>query len=317
MKAVVTGAGGYLGPVVIQMLLAADPANRVVAVSRDPRGSLLLFAAATDRVTAMTPDEFLAAGHGSHPADAVIHLAAGGRTNGDAAALAASMRFTRRVIEWCLTQQVPRLIFASSQAVYGTAPTPWREEMPAAPVTLYGGYKYSTELLLETLRSAGAASLHPLSLRFGKLVGPSPRFRISDLEWPHVLVHAALTGHTATLPAAGAQLIDLVDIRDAAAAILAALARSGEPVPPALNVGSGHPTTVREVAELVAAIAATDGFPPLRFTLQPPGPGPLRSFAMATDLAERSLGFRVRIPLQQTIRDLFTLLARGATGRQR
>lgn len=308
MRAVVTGAGGYLGPVVIEALLAADPANRVVAVTRDPRGLLALFADAhAGRIVAVAPDEFLRREDDGLGADGVVHLAAGDR--GDPGAQAASFRFTQRIIDWCLARRVRRLVFASSQAVYGVAPTPWREEMAPAPVTLYGSYKYAVEAILERLRAGLAPEVQAVSLRFGKLVGPSRRFRISGSEWPHVFAHAVMTGRTVTLPAEGTQVLDVVDVRDAAAAVVAAVQHGGPALPPAINVGSGRPLTVRDIATLVSTIAVAAGHAPLRCALQPPGPAPLRSFAMATDLARQSLGFHARIPLEQTIRDLLVLPA--------
>jgi nucleoside-diphosphate-sugar epimerase len=299
MRAVVTGAGGYAGPVVIETLLAADPENRVVAVTRDPRGLLALFAGAdAGRIVAVTPDEFLRLDDDRLGADGVVHLAAGER--GDPGALARAFRFTQRIIDWCLARGVRRLVCASSQAVYGVAP---------APVTLYGGYKYAVETILERLRAGQSPALQAVSLRFGKLVGPSRRFRISSSEWPHVLAHAVVTGRTVTLPAEGTQQLDVVDVRDAAAAVVAALNHGGASLPPAINVGSGRPMTVRDIATMVSTIAVANGLAPLKCVLQPRGPAPLRPFAMANDLARQSLGFQARIPLEQTIRDLLVLPA--------
>jgi UDP-glucose 4-epimerase len=297
-----------MGPVVIEALLAADPANRVVAVTRDPRGLLALFAAAdASRIAAITPEKFLRTEGDRLAADGVIHLAAGERK--DPAALATALRFTHRIVEWCLAQSVRRLVFASSQAVYGVAPIPWREQMPPVPATLYGGYKYAVELLIDGLRVGRTPALQSVSLRFGKLVGPSPRLRMSGSEWPHVLVHAVLTGSTVALPAAGSQLLDIVDVRDAAAAVLAATVHDGAPLPPAINVGSGRPITVREIADIVSTIAVARGNAPLRCALQPSGPAPLRSFAMTTELARQALGFQTRIQIEQTIQDLLVLPA--------
>jgi len=53
------------------------------------------------------------------------------------------------------------------------------------------------------------------------------------------------------------------------------LTHGNGPLPPAINIGSGRPVTVREVADRAAAIGVAAGFPPLRVVVQPAGQAPL------------------------------------------
>ena len=165
---------------------------------------------------------------------------------------------------------------------FGGDAAPWPETRACRPHTQYG----SAKLLAWTVLSHG-----PLSAANARLFSP-----IGPGEHPArllpSLIRAAVAGETlATGPAALTR--DLIDVRDAGQAI-AELALSAVRGP--VNIGSGRPVTLGTLAAAVGARQVAFGARPL-----PPGE-PL-TLLPDTTLLWRELGFRPRVPLDQTIAD--------------
>jgi len=305
MHVMVSGANGYLGSVLVPALLASPQVERVTALVREARRFENTVFLAGCRLVDM--EDCLRDGYDMADVDVFCHLAAC-RDGTRPAEIAASMALAGDLFAAAHRAEVKGIINASSQAVYGVSQLPWSEETPAAPVTPYGIAKYATELLLNN-RFGLATPLGGLSLRFAKLVGPAPAFRVAPSELPHVLAHCALSGQAITLQGEGRQRLDLMDVRDAAAAIVALLALPTERWPGVLNVGSGRSVTVAGVAQRVSAIASTGHGRPLHYQLGAPE-AKLRDFGMSITRLENLLGWRAHYTLDQTIADVLAVLAR-------
>lgn len=154
-KVLVTGAGGFVGRVLVQRLLrdglGGRPVDRIVVVDLSLHG--------------LPDDPRLRAVEGSiaepglleralaEPVQAVFHLASvpggaaeknpdlGRRVNLDA---------TLKLLDLLRAQgTAPRLVFASTIAVYGESlPVVVDEQTPAAPALSYGAHKLASELLI-------------------------------------------------------------------------------------------------------------------------------------------------------------------------
>jgi dTDP-L-rhamnose 4-epimerase len=110
----------------------------------------------------------------------------------------------------------------------------------------------------------------------------------------------------------GQQLRDFVHVRDVAHANVLALT-SEEPVVGPLNVASGTPHTVGEMAIALAAAFGHSAVPVItgRFRL-----GDVRHVFASTDLAARILGFRARVGFAEGMREFATSALRTRPGRQ-
>jgi nucleoside-diphosphate-sugar epimerase len=190
---------------------------------------------------------------------------------------------------------IEKFILASSHAVYGLSPPVWSESRLVAPASLHGLAKRAQELMCE---AAGAGCV---ALRLAKLVGPSPQFRVDASELPHVLVAKSLERSPVVLEQPD-QRLDLLDVRDAAGAILAVIEcqflHQG-----VFNVGAGEHVTARVVAEVVARVAPAKG---LRLDCRlSPVTRPSRAFGMSIDRISGLVGWKPSIDLERTVYDLF------------
>lgn len=142
-----------------------------------------------------------------------------------------------------------RFIYLLSQAVYGTRrPPPWSEAHPPDPDTTYGYSTWIGELL--TLR----ADIPPaVVLRLARVYGLS-----EGLKWdsmPHRFAQRAARGEAIDVLGEGDDLLDLVHVQDVCDAVVKACTAS---LPPStvLNIGSGRPVSVTEVATTCHEIAS-------------------------------------------------------------
>ncbi len=175
MRILVTGGAGYLGTLLVPMLL--ERGQRVVLFDNFTWGlKPILHFAADEGLSIVTgdvrnADALAAAGEGC---EAVMHLAAIVGYPACAAdphlAYAVNVDGTRNVVAAAGGRPV---IFASTGSTYGKVEGICTEDTPIAPLTLYGSTKREAEQLV-----AGAGGV---SLRFATVFGVSPRLRLDLL----------------------------------------------------------------------------------------------------------------------------------------
>jgi nucleoside-diphosphate-sugar epimerase len=130
------------------------------------------------------------------------------------------------------------------------APLPFREDSPTAPRTAYGRAKLGLEQALSDRRAA----VPGVSLRLATVYGPGQRVSKGQGVIAHWLA-AAADGQPLRLFGNPATIRDYVYIDD----VVNALARVGEfgrdggTLPEVINIGSGRPTRLGELLELVLA----------------------------------------------------------------
>ncbi len=99
-----------------------------------------------------------------------------------------------------------------SQAEYGVLPGPWREDLPARPVTAYGVTKLCVGLL--TLTTCEAAGIRSIWLRLLATYGPKD----TETRLIPTVIAELLRGRPPALTA-GEQWWDYLHVEDAAAAV--------------------------------------------------------------------------------------------------
>ena len=153
----------------------------------------------------------------------------------------------------------PRVVnLSSGGTVYDTAAAPpYDEAAPTGPTGAYGKAKLMFEGLLLDSR------LPSTSLRLSNAYGPGQPTKPGQGVVAHWLA-AAVAGRPLHIFGDGETVRDFVFVDDAAAAIVAACA--SEQVPPVVNVGSGQPTRLRQLAEIILSAVAD---PALEITLDP------------------------------------------------
>lgn len=211
--------------------------------------------------------------------------------NAAAAGLAALM---------CKRAGVRRFIQASSCSVYGRVDVDVDETWPARPSYPYGLAK----LMAETAISALADDFfHPIILRKGTVCGWSPRMRFDLIV--NTMLRTALTDGVIRVHDPDAWR-PLLDVRDAAAAYVAAL-RAPLTVTGVFNIATGNYTTM-QVAEVVAQRLRRAGY---SVDVVVTGQRDPRSYRVSTAKAAERLQFVPSISLPRMVDDLLTEIQRA------
>ena len=160
-----------------------------------------------------------------------------------------------------------RIVFSSTGAVYGNADSKeLPEDFPCAPINPYGASKWMIERMLADYRAA--YGFGAFCLRYFNASGADPAGGIGELRdnETHLIPRAmmALQGHVDFAVFGddydtpdGTAIRDYVHVMDLADAHLRALQRLDEGTPSqAVNLGTGHGQSVREV---VTAVSRTAG----------------------------------------------------------
>ena len=207
-----------------------------------------------------------------------------------------NLRGLLNLLEGARLGGVRRVVFASSGGVvYGdaTAP-PCREGAAKLPISPYGVAKLASEHYL--MAYSRLYGLDVASLRYSNVYGPRQNAE-GEAGVVAIFSRKMLAGEPLTIFGDGEQTRDMVYVKDVAAANLAA---SDRPLPPpegldtrAWNIGTGVETSVKRLAELLAAAAGRR--PPIRYA--PERPGELRRSALAVEKAGRELGWAPRTGL--------------------
>ncbi len=140
-----------------------------------------------------------------------------------------------------------RVVLASSAAVYGNTDVPVvSEDLSAAPVNPYGLHKYVSERYLAL--ATALYGTQTVSLRFFNAYGPR-----LDPSGPYAAVIGRFLklkkeGKPLTIVGDGNQTRDFVHVYDIVAALMRAGESSSVGKGEVINVGTGHGTSVNELA---------------------------------------------------------------------
>ncbi|MHC3467677.1 NAD-dependent epimerase/dehydratase family protein [Streptomyces sp. 7R007] len=290
MRAVVTGAAGFIGSHLCDRLLACgDEVVGVDALTDYYEPALkrrnLARLLGRDRFAFHRGDllelrlEQLFAG-----VDAVYHLAGqpgvrGSWGAGFAVYLERNVLATQRVLEAARNTRPARLVFASSSSVYGDAeayPTP--ETVRPRPVSPYGVSKLAAEQLCETYRAV--FGVPTACLRLFSVYGPGQR---PDMAFAR-LTAAACAHRTFPLYGDGRQSRDFTYVGDVVAAMRAAALSTWTGV---ANIGGGCEVSMRQVIAVLGELGA-----PVQVLREPAQPGDARRTAADIALARRAFGYR-------------------------
>ncbi|MCD6264125.1 NAD-dependent epimerase/dehydratase family protein [Candidatus Bathyarchaeota archaeon] len=208
---------------------------------------------------------------------------------------------TRNVLEAARRLDIPRVIFASSAAVYG-APLrlPVDEDHPLRPLNLYGVTKVAGENLISLYYLN--YGLETVILRLGNVYGVGLFTR-----WETVIprfVKLGLEGRPLTIYGDGESSRDFVHIWDVVEALrLSAEAEGKEVSGEVFNVG-GETLRIKELAELVIGEIERGLGRSVEVTHLPPRPGETKELSYSMEKIKRSLGFTPKWNIKRGIKQL-------------
>jgi len=310
MKALVTGAAGFIGSTLSERLLA-DGAEVVgldcftdyyprpmkernfATLAKDPRFTFI-------ESTIQQADLKGILGGCTH----VFHLAAqaGVRKSWGrdfAVYTINNIDATQVLLEAvAAARHIERVVYASSSSVYGDLVTmPMREDALPQPVSPYGVTKLAAEQLCYLYYTNH--QVPTVSLRYFTVYGPRQR---PDMGF-HKFLRAAIRREPMSLFGDGEQTRDFTYVHDAVSATIAAATKG---VPGRVyNIGGGSRVSMNQVMTMIERVAGS----PLLIIRDEAQKGDMRHTYADTTLARQDLGFAPRIGLEEGLAAEFEWLS--------
>jgi len=299
-KVVVTGGAGYIGSILVRMLV--EQGWQVRVVDRLYWGEAPL-APVLDQIELLQQDVRDLRDDVLEGVDAVIHMA--GLSNDPTAEMNPEANHqmnavaTRRLAEACRRMGVPRLSYGSSCSIYDGLPTGpvYDENAEVEPRGAYATSKYEGELAL--LEHAND-DFSPIILRQGTVYGASPRMRFDLVV--NTFVKAAVQNGELQLHGGGWMWRPLVDVKDVARAHIACLDAPREKVhAQTFNVVHDN-YQIRGLAMLVAGSAQMRKYrPELK---DAPLPKIVRDYKCDNSKLRQMVGFTPQVTILESVEEM-------------
>ena len=140
-----------------------------------------------------------------------------------------------------------KLVFTSSAAVYGELDEAAREDLKPNPISFYGVTKLEGEKLCRRYREEYGVDV--VVLRLFNVFGERARGGVVK-----IFLERAREGKPLIIYGDGEAVRDFIYVRDVVEAFLRA-SREGRAFGEVINIGSGKPVKIRELAEFISAIS--------------------------------------------------------------
>ena len=222
-------------------------------------------------------------------------------------AIDVNIRGAQNVIEACRVNKVRKLVFASSNAVYGYGPGikgalveegPFHVTGAPPAAIMYGASKIMGEQLCRQAHQK--SGLQYVVLRYSTVYGERQHYRAANSLYIMETYDKVRKGERPVLPGDGSESKHFVYVGDVARANLAAFESPATDV--AVNVSGVDPTTTRELVQMVLDYCKSDLQPEIR----PDAPGTVRltsggAFHVAHELAATVIGWQPVVPMREGI----------------
>jgi UDP-glucose 4-epimerase len=204
---------------------------------------------------------------------------------------------TANVLEAARTAGCGRVVSISTGgAIYGEGQgqqLPLPEDAPIAPMSAYGQSKHAAEgyvALYERLYG-----LSGVSLRLGNVYGPR-QDPLGEAGVIAIFCGALQEGRRPTVFGDGTQTRDYIYVGDV---VSAALAAGDSDAAGPINVGTGRETSVLELVDALGELGGADSFEP---EFAPARTGEVQAISIDAGRAERELGWRAEVGLEDGLR---------------
>jgi UDP-glucose 4-epimerase len=304
MRCLVTGGAGFIGSNLVDALLARG--DEVVVVDNLTTGrrvnleSALAAGAELVEIDIRDREELTRLATARRP-QKIFHLAAQIDVRKSLADpyfdATVNVGGTANVLEAARASECGRVVSISTGgAIYGEGDgqhIPLPEDAPIAPLSAYGQSKYAAEgyvALYERLFGVSG-----VSLRLGNVYGPR-QDPLGEAGVIAIFCGVLKDGGRPTVFGDGTQTRDYIYVGDVVSAALAA-ADSDATGP--INVGTGRETTVLELVDALRELGGGGGFEP---ALAPARTGEVQRIAIDAGRAQRELGWRAEMGLDEGLR---------------
>ncbi|HSS80997.1 MAG TPA: NAD-dependent epimerase/dehydratase family protein [Gaiellaceae bacterium] len=290
MRAIVTGGAGFIGSHVVEALLArGDEVTVVDDLSNGKRENV------PEGVPLVERDVREGLGDVFEQAEVCFHLAAqvDVRVSVERPTHDASVNVlgTIEVLEAARAHETQVVFSSTGGAIYGECDGPATEEAARRPLAPYGVSKLAGEEYLAAFNRLYGT--RHVSLRYGNVYGPR--------QDPHgeagvvaIFLGSLAEGRAPRIFGDGLQTRDYVYAGDVARATVAAAGQDGG----VFNVGTGSETSVVELYDACRRVAGSS----LDAEQAPARLGELQRSVLDVSRAERELGWRPEVPLEEGLR---------------
>jgi UDP-glucose 4-epimerase len=290
-RAIVTGGAGFIGSHVVDALLSdgcqvtvlddlsSGSAERVADGASLRRLDIVDVPALDEVFDEVKPQAVF---HLAAQASVVVSVQDPGRD------CAVNVQGTLNVLQAAGRHQAPVVFTSTGGALYGDeAPMPTPEDRIPAPLSPYGASKWAAEAYVRTW-SLSSGIPHAVC-RLGNVYGPrqSPHGEAGVVAIFSERIH---TGRTPKLYGHGKPTRDYIYVEDVVRALLTASGKAG-----VYNIATGVETDVMGVWKGLTATAGVDIEPELADLR----PGELQHSRLDISLAERELGWRPEVGIQE------------------
>lgn len=300
-RCLVTGGAGFIGSHIVQRLVADGHAVRVVDN---------LSTGSRENLASISGVEFLhddirdpaACARAVRDVEIVFHVAALPSVPRSIADPWAShdhnVNGTMRLLEAARGAGVRRVVYSSSSSVYGDTPTlPKVETMEPLCRSPYATAKLAGEQYV--LAYARAGLLEGVALRYFNVFGPRQSPRSAYAAVIPAFLDCAQHGKTAHINGDGEQTRDFTYVDNVVEANLLAAFGPAERVNGwVTNAGAGNRTSLNTLLTMIESVT---GLPVAR-EYQAPRAGDVRDSLASLERAERVLGYRPSVDLEEGLR---------------
>lgn len=199
------------------------------------------------------------------------------------------------------------VVYASSAAVYGDQATlPIAEDAPTRPLSAYGADKLGSEQ--HALVAGHVHGVPTMGLRFFNVFGPrqDPKSPYSGVI--SIFCDRLSAGQPIKIFGDGSQTRDFIHVGDVVAGLLAAMDAASISAPVA-NLCTGRPTSVRELARLIAELTGAPDAP----EMAPPRAGEIRH-SVGDATRARALGINAPMKLREGLQGVLDWMRAGRPG---
>ncbi|MFX1319766.1 MAG: SDR family NAD(P)-dependent oxidoreductase [Promethearchaeota archaeon] len=299
----VTGAAGFVGSHLVDALLRQR--CRVRGFDDLSTGTLANLTYALDHAAFSFVEgdirDLKAVGEICDTCDVVVHLAAVTKVDESLREPEKYMEInvtgTQNVLQGAVQANVSRVVFASSAAVYGTPETvPTPEAASTHPLSPYGASKLQAEQLCQ--QAAQDHGIEVPQLRIFNVFG-SRQPSDNEAGVISIFIDRAQQGLPLIIFGDGYQTRDFIYIRDVTEAILQAATLETVPSVP-INIGTGIPISVRELAEVIQELIPSCS---TELLFEPPRPGDIYHSVAQITRMQQLLQFTPTYSLFDGLRD--------------
>jgi len=291
---IVTGGAGFIGSHLVRSLL--DRGDRVRVLDNLSTGSEANLAGLDVEFIEGDIRNAVVVQESIKDVNFIFHLAAfisvAGSMEDPLACYDANLNGSLNVLMQASQAGVQRVVLASSAAVYGESEHIVAENYLLNPLSPYAASKLAMEQTAKLFSQS--FSLETVCLRFFNAYGPR---QSPDSPYAAAIpkfIQVMLAGEPATIHGDGKQTRDFVYVRDIVEAMLLAVDEDSIDGR-VFNIGGGNSVPINELVEILQRFFPETPDP----VFAPPRLGDLRFSEADISLAERALGYRPRIDLQE------------------